>query len=79
MELCKNSDYDKNLQFLNFNIRSFQSNGVIFSAMLNSLPYLPKIIVMTETWNTDSNVDLCFLENYQVQHTYRNNIRGGGG
>ena len=33
---------------------------------------------MTETWNTESNVDLCFLENYQVQHTYWNNLRGGG-
>ena len=78
VELCRYSNYDENLQILNFNMRSFQSNGITFSAMLNSLPYLPKIIVMTETWNTESNVDLCFLENYQVQHTYRNNIRGGG-
>ena len=51
-----------NLQILNFNIRSFQSNGVTFSEMLNSLPYLPKIIVMTETWNTESNVDLSLRE-----------------
>ena len=57
VELCRNNNYHKNLQILNFNIQ---------------------IIVMTKTWNTESNEDLCFLENYQVQHTYRNKIKRGG-
>ena len=65
--------------FFNFNIRSFHSNGLVFEAFLNSLPGLPEILVITETWNNSNNHNLCFLDNYTCFHTYRIGSGRGGG
>ena len=39
-------------------------------------------IVVTETWNTPNNVNLCNLDNYSAVHTFRKpspSLRGGPG
>ena len=67
------------LKLFNFNIRSFHSNGVEFEALLQVFSELPEFIIVTETWNNQTNFNLCSLDNYNVYHTYRfNNERGGG-
>ena len=66
------------LKILNFNIRSFAANGLSFELFLDSLVQKPQIIVLTETWNNDRNVDFCRLDNYRVYHEHRGGPRGGG-
>ena len=78
INLLVNNSQNYNFQLLNFNIRSFHSNGDTFSVLLNSLKTLPKVIVLTETWNYENNYEMCSLENYQGYHSYRNVNRGGG-
>ena len=62
---------NNDFSLLNYNIRSFNRNKAVFETMLNYLKSTFKCIILTETWNTEQNLDLCFLENYQVFHTYR--------
>ena len=74
-----NSFYQNNLDFslLNYNVRSFHSDRLNFDSMLYSLPKKFDLIVLTETWNTSLNVDMCFIEGYNSFHTIRGT--GGGG
>ena len=66
------------MKLVNFNIRSFHSNGEAFSSLIELLTILPDIIVLTESWNNVSNVDMCNMDNYEGHHTYRDSGRGGG-
>ena len=66
------------MKLVNFNIRSFHSNGEAFSSLIELLSILPDIIVLTESWNNVSNVDMCNMDNYEGHHTYRDSGRGGG-
>ena len=66
------------IKLLNFNIRSFHSNGDAFSSVLETLPILPDFLVISESWNTAENLDLCSVNNYDSHHTFRNSGRGGG-
>ena len=81
-ELC--SGVGKNYDFfmLNYNIRSFNSNSHSFDVFLKSLDVQPQFIVLTETWNSPSNVNLCSILNYNSFHSHRtsstNSTRGGG-
>ena len=68
LESCKSytldeyysSDHAKfDLSLLNFNIRSFHSNRRNFETMLASFQSKFSLIVLTETWNTESNLNLC--------------------
>lgn len=69
---------DSNLNLLNFNIRSFHSNSDSFEALLGSLNIKPKFIILTETWNRDSILNLCRLQNFVGFHEHRKINRGGG-
>ena len=63
---------------LNYNIRSFHSNGTQFEALINSLNFREIFITLTETWNNVNNLSLCKMEGFIGFHSYRLNSRGGG-
>ena len=73
-----NISHSDSFSLLNYNIRSFHCNKQNFEVFLESIPDKFSIIVLTETWNTDHNLDLCFLDDYNSQHTFRSTGRGGG-
>ena len=68
----------QNFLLLNFNIRSFHSNCDNFHVFLESIPNLPDVFILTETFNNCNNVSLYNVQNYNASHTYRENSRGGG-
>ena len=65
-------------KLLNYNLRSFHSNGEVFSAMIDDLPNLPDVLITTESWNNSGNVNECSINNYTGHHTFRPSGRGGG-
>ena len=81
-DLCCRVGNDYDFLVLNYNIRSFNSNSSCFDLFLKSLDIQPQIIVLSETWNTPSNVTLCSIPNYNSFHSYRtsrsSSSRGGG-
>ena len=76
ISLQKNTVF--NLNLLNYNVRSFFSNGLTFECYMKSMHELPNFIVLTETWISAETVNLCKLGGYSAVHTYRDDIRGGG-
>ena len=67
-----------NYLLLNANIRSFKTNGEHFKIFLVSLKLSPSFIILSETWNTQNNLDLCNLETYKGFHTHRSNMQSSG-
>ena len=63
---------------LNFNIRSFNANSLIFESFLQTITLPFDCIILTETWNHHNNFDLCNLDNFNCIHTFRTSSRGGG-
>ena len=66
------------LTVLNQNIRSTNANFDAFVVMLEALWKYPDIIVLTETWVNDVNIDSFVLEGYTAYHTIRVGRRGVG-
>ena len=67
-----------NCLLLNENIRGFNTNGEHFKKILISLKLSPIFVILSETWKTQNNLDLCKLETHRGFHTYRSNIQSGG-
>ena len=68
-----------NTTLLNYNIRSFHKNYNQFEAMMETMGEVPEFCVITETWNSANNVDLCKMDGYTGHlHTFRDGRRGGG-
>ena len=72
------STASSSLFILSLNIRSFRRNSESFFAMLNAMKFKPKMIILTETWATESNKSLCNIEGYSAFHTVRSGQRSGG-
>ena len=67
-----NLNYDnEKFSILNYNIRSFHKNGNCLLSLLGSINFNFECIVLSETWNTESNYNLCNIPEYQSFHTYR--------
>ena len=67
---------------LNQNIQSFHAKKDQFQAFMAAVNNCFHSIVLTETWNTENNLSLCKLEDYDAVHTYRTQpapSRGGPG
>ena len=73
-----NLNENYNLSVINYNIRSFNANGTAFQSMLGSNSLIHDIVVLTETWNDSFNLEICKLDGYIGNHTYREVSRGGG-
>lgn len=73
-----NSEYSdlNDLLIMSFNVRSFHANGDEFVSFLNNLVKIPDIIVLTETWFSDTYCD--GFDDYCAFHVCRTNRRGGG-
>ena len=63
----------------NQNIRSFHCNRANLEVFLESIFQKFHVIVLTETWNSIHNVDLCNLLNYFGVHSFRQNVPNYGG
>ena len=66
------------LLLLNYNIRSFRSNSLSFSAMLDSLNICPDVLVLTETWITEDRLEVSRLASFDDHHVVRREGRSGG-
>lgn len=71
----KNKSY---FTVFNYNIRSFNANGDAFLSLFGSLATPPDCIVLTETWLTDDNKNICNIDGYISYHTVRQKGRSGG-
>ena len=72
------SEVEKKFKVLCYNLRSFHANIDDFECFLQATsPF--DFLVLSETWNNDTNLSLCKLDGYKDFHTYRTgNARGGG-
>ena len=70
-EFCDASMDPNHFSILNYNIRSFHKNGLVFESLLNSLNHPFKCLVISETWNNDTNLQLCKINSYDGFHTFR--------
>jgi len=74
-EFCTSDDSEK-IFVVHQNIRSFNANYDYFSAFLDSLHLRPSIIILTETWHSDSSCSE--IEGYNGYHVHRDGRVGGG-
>jgi hypothetical protein len=65
------------LFIVNFNVRSYNANVDEFIGYINNLCRIPDIIVLTETWFSNSYTDC--LDGFNCHHCVRTASRGGGG
>ena len=63
---------------LNENIQRIDTNVEHFKKILVSLKLSSSFVILSESGNTNSNLDLCNLETYRGFHTYRSNMGSGG-
>ena len=70
--------YNLYQKVFDFNIRGFIANSEDFLAVLTSLSAPPKIIILTETWLSHDDRNMCSIEGYNCHHTIRDGGRGGG-
>ena len=68
-----------NFFLINFNIRSFPRNHDHLEAFLDCLPKFPDVLVLTETWNSSQNLNLCKISNFEGTHVYRSGTQRSGG
>jgi len=75
-----NSTFSGDIGFtiINYNVRSFNANGLEFCTMLCSLAALPDVIILTETWLNQASAPLCNIDGYVSHHCYRDGGIGGG-
>ena len=83
-DMCKNYSLDhiKNMidgkdkfSVLNYNIRSFHANGSSFMGALDLKDLNFDCIILSETWNTETNFTLCNIPaGYDSFHTYRPSV-----
>ena len=66
-----------NLTIFNINIRSFFKNIEPALAFLSSISYFPDVIVLSETWLRESDVQFANIEGYDGFHTLRDGRSGG--
>lgn len=74
-------DYSKNINssnllIVNQNIRSFNKNSDDFLLFMSRLTRKPDVIILTETWFTEQNVDT--INGFCCYHTCRAERVGGG-
>ena len=89
VEACKyytidqfNSSFDSdagNYLILNQNLQSFNAKKTAFEGFLDSLSVQFHTIVLTETWNELKYLNLCKIDNFDAEHTFRNSAQRSSG
>ena len=69
----------ENYSLFNQNMRSFHGNSYLLESFLEAINQKFHSIVLTETWNSVKNVNLCFIQNYDGVHNFRRNLHLHGG
>ena len=70
---------DVDLRILHLNIRSLSSSIDLFTTFLSELKYNFDIMCLTESWLSDSTIQLYHLSGYAAFHSLRPNNQHGGG
>ena len=63
---------------INYNIRTFNTNGVNYISFLRSLDITPNFPILSETWNNTDSVALSRNEKKFGFHTHRTQTERGG-
>ena len=66
----------KDFTILNYNIRSFRANFDSFSSIFETHSHFPEILVLTETWFTNSYTES--IAGFDDYHVVRSSNRSGG-
>lgn len=68
-----------NLNFISFNARSISSISKFnkFKSLIASLPKVPNIIIVQETWFSEDKLNLYEITNYKAIHSFRQDSYGG--
>src|SRR5690606_30047392 len=66
-----------NLKVLHLNIRSLRKNFSDFLTYLHTIPF-PDIIVLSEIWIYESEIDMFSINNYTHYFSCNNDSRSGG-
>ena len=66
------------LSVMHFNIRCALANKTQLEAVLSTLSTQPDVIALSETWLTEHDKDLFFLDGYQAFHVVRQHSIHGG-
>ena len=72
---CKSTNF-QGLFILSFNIRSLNKNGWRFTPYIDRLNKKPNIVIFSETWFTETNID--YLPGYKTFNSVRNKKIVGG-
>ena len=62
---------------LNYNIRSYHTNGENFLSMLQTLEIMPDVFILTETWFTSDSKNYAHIHGYKSYHSVRERKSGG--
>ena len=78
------NEFPKSNQFsiLNQNVQSFHSKKPQLEALIAATNHSFHALVLSETWNSADNLNLCNIDGYNVVHSYRSTpapSRGGIG
>ena len=76
--ISKFASQNSDLAVLSFNVRSYFKNFDEFYFMLSQSKLKFDIIVLTETWCSSNDVQLCHVEGYRGYHCFRKDKCGGG-
>ena len=66
----------KDFTIINYNIRSFRANFDLFSTSFETFSQFPEILVLTETWFTNSYTES--IAGFDEYHVVRSSNRSGG-
>ena len=56
---------------LNYNIRSFFANSESIESIIDCSQVIYNCIILTETWNKQSSLDMCRIQGYKGFHSCR--------
>ena len=66
------------LKIMSVNIRSLAKNGIELKVLLETISNKPDLLVVTETWLIESDLNEVYVEGFSAFHSTRPTGRGGG-
>ena len=60
------------------NVQSFNAKEPVINCLLSSMQSKPSFLCISETWNSEDNVNSCTLDGYSGFHTYQSEKNKSG-
>ena len=75
---CNEHRFDNSyLKIISYNIRRHFVHIEDFKSLLSTVNFAPEIIILVETWLTNSDQDSAFIDGYSCKHIVRPGVSGG--